>query len=112
LPNYFGVYTRVSSDIIRNFIEESIGAVDLISSGIAGSNHHVYYRWSDGTVSSGTTSDPIRYRNYYFANLPNKTLASVDIASNDYVYYWWNDGTASVGTTDNPTYHRDFYLAY
>ncbi len=37
----------------------------LIAVGIAGSNDHVYYWWSNGTVSAGTTSNPTAYRSYY-----------------------------------------------
>jgi hypothetical protein len=58
----------VSSENIRNFIKESIGKVDLISSGIAGSDSHVFYWWSDGTVSAGTTSNPTQYRDFYPAH--------------------------------------------
>ena len=45
-------------------------AKDLIAVGIAGSNDYVYYWYSDGTVSSGTTDNPTKYRNFYPSNLP------------------------------------------
>ena len=82
----------------------------LIAAGIAGTNDHVYYWWSDGTVSSGTTSNPLRYRNYYRSNQPrNKTLIGVGIGGNDHVYYFYTDGTVSSGSTDNPTKYRPYY---
>ena len=86
-------------------------AKNLIAVGIAGSNDYVYYWYSDGTVSSGTTSEPTKYRDFYRCNLPpNKSLIAVGIAgSNDYVYYWYSDGTVSSGTTREPTKYRDFY---
>jgi len=42
----------------------------LTAVGIAGSNDHVYYWYSDGTVSSGTTNNPAKYRNFYRSNQP------------------------------------------
>ena len=70
----------------------------------------VYYWYTDGTVSSGSTVNPVAHRNYYTYAVPeNKKIVAVAIASNDHVYYWYDDNTTSAGTTNNPTKYKGYY---
>ncbi|MGF1625372.1 MAG: hypothetical protein ACFCVH_10845 [Alphaproteobacteria bacterium] len=96
-------------------LSTAASAADLVDVGIAGSDDHVYYFFDDGTVTAGTTSNPIRYRTAYDANgLPGMTLVAVGIAgSDDHVYYWWREPDGSMfvtsGTTSNPMHYREPY---
>ena len=98
----------LSAALATTILAGTASAADLLDVAVAGSNDHVYYWYSDGQVTSGTTRNPSRYRTAYSANgLVGMSLMAVGIAgSNDHVYYWWRapDGSMSVtsGTTDNP----------
>jgi len=70
----------------------------------------VYYWYADGTVSSGTSDNPVAYKTYYpYIVSGSKKIIAVGIASNDHVYYWYDDNTTSQGTTDNPTQYKSYY---
>ncbi|WP_366555971.1 hypothetical protein [Aquibaculum sediminis] len=88
---------------------DDVGAQKMEAAGIAGSNDHVYYWMSDGTVSSGTTLKHSIYRaSQKVGYLPGPTLIAAAIAkSDDHVYYWWSDGTVSSGTSTEPTHYRE-----
>ena len=89
---------------------QCIGVGDIVGVGISKSDDHVYFWYSNGWVSSGTTDNPVRYRKFYRSNQASeKTIAAVDIASGGAVYYFYTDGTVSSGTTDNPVRHRNYY---
>lgn len=86
---------------------------DIIGIGIA-KNDHVYAWYSDGTVSSGTSTQLDQYRApYRYSLAPGKSPADVvgiDIAcSDDHVYVWYRDGSASSGTTDDLDKYRSLY---
>jgi hypothetical protein len=106
--------TILSALLAATVLSAAASAADLIDAGIAGSDDHVYYFFEDGSVTSGTTSNPTRYRTAYDANaLSSMTLVTVGIASDDHVYYWWREPDGSMfvtsGTTDNPMRYRGPY---
>jgi hypothetical protein len=72
----------------------------------------VYYFYTDGYVSCGTSDNPVAHQTYYNGNVEEgKTVMAVGIASNDHVYYWYEDYTVSRGTTTKPTEYSDGYYA-
>jgi hypothetical protein len=89
----------------------SAEARNLIGVGIAGSDDHVYYWYSDGKASAGVTGQPTHYRSYYPVQSTEwGQLLAVDIAGNDRAWYWWQlqDDIIIVtsGTTDRPALHK------
>jgi hypothetical protein len=87
-------------------------AVTIVGMAIA-SDDHVYAWYSDGTVSSGTSSDLDAYRSRYSYSLPgNKSadaIVGMDSASDDHVYVWYRDGTVSSGTSSDLDAYRSLY---
>ncbi len=85
-------------------------AVTIVSTAIAG-NDKVYVWWSDGTVTSGTSTYLEQHRARYTFSLPEQlgeyeytvdSIVGMAIAkSNDKVYTWYENNTVSVGTTDD-----------
>jgi hypothetical protein len=97
----------------------AIGGCALDRSGkkpIPSNPAQVYYWYSDGSVSRGSSSNPVAYpvnnQEYYPYTVPeNKQIIAAGIAKNDRVYYWYEDNTTSIGTTNEPTKYKSYYLS-
>jgi len=76
--NSVGTSDKATEHIIPRNVEVGFltrDAYNLVAAGIAKSDDHVYYFWKkkeDGKiyVSSGTSTEPFKYREFYSANLP------------------------------------------
>ncbi|MBK9032234.1 MAG: hypothetical protein IPL61_13095 [Myxococcales bacterium] len=95
---------------------EAEGAIKIVASAIA-ANDHVYTWWSNGSVTSGSSTTLEAHRSRYAFTLPPPrfdptqpyfyyfytpaSIVGIAIASNDHVYTFYANGTVSEGTTED-----------